>query len=42
MFPKKDEEEALLRQYHAEDMQAHAAMQPAAAGQAPAPEPAAA
>jgi predicted MFS family arabinose efflux permease len=34
MFPKKDEEEALLGQYHAEDMKAFAAMQ-----QAMAPEP---
>lgn len=33
-FPKKDEEETLLGQYHAEDMQAIAAMQAAAAAPA--------
>ncbi len=34
MFPKKDEEEALLAQYHAEDMKAYAAMKQAEAAQA--------
>jgi MFS family permease len=44
MFPKKDEEEALLAQYHAEDMKALAALQQAAAeaaAAAPAAAPAA-
>ena len=40
MFPKKDEEEALLAQYHAEDMKAYAAMKQAEAAQAEAPAPA--
>ncbi len=33
-FPKKDEEERLLAEYHAEDMKAYAAMQQAAAAEA--------
>jgi hypothetical protein len=42
LFPRKDEEEALLAQYDAEDMKAFAAMQQAAADQAAAaPAPAA-
>ena len=40
MFPKKDEEEALLGQYHAEDMKALAAMQAASAAPQPSGQPA--